>query len=74
MLKQKYLNIRRRVDRYRKALTAIREDGENFDALQFVKSRIERAKRGGFVQDIWRSADEQPSTPWQSYSVPDLKK
>lgn len=74
LLKQFYLSRRKRLARYNAAAAAIREDGENFDALEFVKSRIAIAKKGGFKHDIWRSPDDQPETPWLKYEMPDKKK
>ena len=52
---------------------AIREDGEQFDALEFVKERLALAKTGGYVQDIWRSPDDQPQVDWKPFMDPPKK-
>ena len=59
-----------KAERLRGELAAIKKDGEQFDALAFVKERIVLAKSGGFVQDIWQSSESQPATPWVEYSIP----
>lgn len=52
-------------------LKAIKEDGEQFNALEFVRERLQRAKEGGYVHDIWKPIDQQPGVPWIKYgSIP----
>lgn len=60
---------KRKEARLQAEIQAIKQDGQQFDALKFVKERLDRAKTGGFVHDIWKSNDEQPSVPWQDYHV-----
>ena len=57
------MKTKRKIKRSNIICNAIRADGENFDALEFVKARLALAKSGGFVQDIWKNPDEQPLVP-----------
>lgn len=60
---------KRKRARLNAVIAAIKADGKEFDALDYVKERLERAKRGGFVQDIWVSHEEQPGVPWKDYGA-----
>lgn len=72
--KRDAVHKKRRLARLAAAVAVIKQDGEKFDALEFVKERLERAKRGGFKHDIWKSLEEQPQVEWKDYDFPVKKR
>lgn len=60
LLKQRMAKEKKKEAAFQAMLADIRQDAENYDALQFIKGELEAARRGGFWIDIRQTA-KKPS-------------
>jgi len=69
--RRRYTIKKRKEAALQAAVKQIKLSGQEFDAMQWVKERLENAKRGGFVQSIWDTPEKQPGVPWEPYKIPE---
>lgn len=53
--KQKLARKAKRMAIYNKELEAIKATGENFDAEEFVRAQLAKARRGGYYRNVFES-------------------